>query len=67
MVTPAAMATGTIISTIPVVVTGGILMKFTEVMLPMQKAAIGRQPSRRSKRKDVYGRGYSGTFSNVGF
>ena len=64
----AEAATASMVSTIPVVVTGGVLMKFTEAMLPMQRAAAGGQRrTRKRQRQSIYGRNYSGNFSNVGY
>ncbi len=61
-------AVGGMVSVIPVVVTGGVLMKFTEKILPNQRAtAGGRSQTRHRKKKDTYSRGYSGDFSNIGF
>ncbi|KKN16906.1 hypothetical protein LCGC14_0971110 [marine sediment metagenome] len=58
------------VSTIPVVVTGGVLLKFAEVMTPKGQQAQGiySKGGRRKRRPaDVYNRNYSGQFSNVGF
>ena len=53
----------TMLGILPVVITGGILMKFTEAILPTRQRVLG---SKSKRKKSVYSRKYSGNFSNVG-
>lgn len=66
----ALAATEQMISTIPVVVTGGIVMKFTEQMTNMSSGQRPRRraarPRKRSRRSSSYGIG-GADFSNIGF
>ena len=57
-------AVDTMVGIIPVVITGGILLKFTEAIAPRRDQLFGRKAK---KKKNVYSRGFSGNFSNVGF
>ena len=56
-------ATASMVSMIPVVVTGGILLKFTEAILPTRERVLKSKPRRK---QSVYSRKYAGNFSNVG-
>lgn len=58
----ATAATAQMVSVVPVVVTAGIVTKIAQTMMPTP----GQAPRRR-RRRDVYSRGYSGDFSNVGY
>jgi len=72
----ADMAVASMVSTIPVVVTGGVLMKFTEQMMPegsrrrrpiRRTRMATRRPSRRVGRTGRTNLGIVGAdFSNVG-
>jgi len=54
----------TMLGVVPVVITGGILMKFAEAMLPTRNKVFGQGSKRK---KNIYSRKYSGNFSNIGF
>ncbi len=58
-----ADVTTTLVDLIPVVVTGGILTKFTEYAFPSQR--VVRRSTHRRSRKIVSSR--LGSFSNVGY
>jgi len=68
----ADMAVGSMVSVIPVVVTGGVLMKFTESMFPdggqrRRPIRSSRRSSRRVRRTRRTNIGIVGAdFSNVG-
>ena len=51
------------VSMVPVVVASGIALKTTEATMP----GIQQQRSRKRRKKDIFGRNYSGNFSNVGY
>ena len=51
---------------IPVVVTGGILLKFSEAIVPTRSRVLGTKGSKK-RTKNIYGRNFSGDFSNVGY
>ncbi len=57
-------AVASMVSTIPVVVVGGVVYKMQEAMLPGQKRVAQK---RVKPKKSRYDRDYSGNFSNVGF
>jgi hypothetical protein len=61
----AAMAS--MVSTIPVVVIGGVVYKMSEAMLPKPGQSIQTVGKKQAKKVKIYGRDYSGDFSNVGF
>ena len=54
----------TMLGIIPVVVVGGLLMKFTEAIMPTRQRVLGGKPK---KKQSIYSRKYSGNFSNVGY
>jgi len=56
-------ATDTMLSVIPVVVLGGITLKLAENLFPK----VQSKPKSKREKRNVYGRSYSGDFSNVGF
>jgi len=59
-------AVASMVSTIPVVVLGGVVYKMTEAMLPGTRQNV-QTVSRKRVKKSSYDRNYSGNFSNVGF
>ena len=59
-------AVDSMVSTIPMVVTGGIVMKFTEQMTNTGQRQRRRQTAKRRPRKRTRSAGF-GNFGNVGF
>ncbi len=57
-------AVASMVSTIPVVVIGGVVYKMQEAMLPQVQQ---QQQVRKKVKKDRYNREYTGNFNNVGF
>jgi len=56
----AQSTTDTMLGIIPAVFVAGVALKVTE-------GVFSARPKRRKAKKDVYSRGYSGDFSNVGW
>ncbi len=52
---------------IPVAMTAGMVMKFTDAMFPRTQAPIQRVSKKSKKKKSVYNRNFFGDFSNIGY
>ena len=54
----------TMLGIIPVVITGGILLKFAEAITPKRDQILARK---LRKKRSTYSRNFSGNFANVGY